>query len=70
MSISYRQNTVPNRNPILFATAMISLCLGASYSFGIFIKPLAELHGWSISQVMLAFTLNGALSPLPMILGG
>ena len=59
-----------NRNHVLIAMAAVALCLGSSYSFGIFVKPLADYYGWSISQTTLAFTLNGVLSPLPMIIGG
>ncbi|MCR4963782.1 MAG: OFA family MFS transporter [Firmicutes bacterium] len=59
-----------NRNHVLIAMAAVALCLGSSYSFGVFVKPLADCYGWSISQTTLAFTLNGLLSPLPMIIGG
>jgi len=40
------------------------------YSFSVFASPLRAAHGWSMAEVMLAFTINGAVAPIPMILGG
>ncbi len=60
----------PKRAVILGASVAVSICIGTSYSFSVFAQPLAELHGWSLSQVMVAFSICAGISPLPMILGG
>ena len=33
-------------------------------------RPLGEAHGWDKPAVMMAFTINAAIGPVPMILGG
>lgn len=43
---------------------------GFDYAFSVFSGPLAELRGWSGTEVALGFTISAALSPIPMILGG
>lgn len=59
-----------NRWRVLAGSVLILLCTGAIYAFSVFAGPLSSAHGWSMSQVMLAFTINGAIAPVPMILGG
>lgn len=59
-----------NRWLILVASTIINLCVGAIYAFSVFAGPLSEHHGWTMGQVMMAFTINAAISPIPMILGG
>lgn len=59
-----------NRWRILILSTLINLCVGAIYAFSVFAGPLQEAHGWSRAVVMMAFTINGAISPIPMILGG
>lgn len=59
-----------NRNLILIASTMINLCVGAVYAFSVFAGPLGQHFGWTKVQVMMAFTINAAISPIPMILGG
>jgi OFA family oxalate/formate antiporter-like MFS transporter len=46
------------------------MCTGSIYAFSVFSGPLAAARGWSIGQVTLAFTINTAVCPLPMILAG
>jgi MFS transporter, OFA family, oxalate/formate antiporter len=59
-----------NRWRVLTGSVLILLCTGAIYAFSIFAGPLSEAHGWSMPQVMNAFIINGAIAPIPMILGG
>ena len=40
------------------------------YSFSVFAGPLSSSTGWSMSDIMLAFAINSAIGPIPMILGG
>ncbi|ERK28554.1 L-lactate MFS transporter [Clostridium intestinale] len=59
-----------NRNLVLLASVMVNLCVGAVYAFSVLAGPLGEKFGWSKAVVMTAFTINAAISPIPMILGG
>lgn len=59
-----------NRWQVLIASTAILLCTGAVYAFSVFAGPLSATKGWSMDQIMLAFTINSAISPIPMILGG
>ncbi|MCR6097202.1 OFA family MFS transporter [Salipaludibacillus agaradhaerens] len=63
-------NGILNRWQILIASTIINLCVGAVYAFSIFALPLTELFNVSMSTIMVAFTINAAISPIPMILGG
>lgn len=63
-------NLEQSRWRILFASTIINICVGAIYAFSIFALPLSELFEASMSQIMMAFTINAAISPIPMILGG
>ena len=58
------------RWPVLFASMAILLCTGAVYAFSVFAGPLSQLKDWSIAEIMIAFTINAAISPIPSILGG
>lgn len=69
MSIANRPTTI-NRWAVLAGSVAVLLCIGVIYSFSVFAVPLAKTHGWSMTEVMLAFTINGAVAPVPMILGG
>ncbi|QWL83289.1 Oxalate-formate antiporter [Streptococcus sp. ZB199] len=59
-----------NRWQVLAASTAILLCTGAVYSFSVFAGPLSSSTGWSMSEIMLAFAINSAIGPIPMILGG
>ena len=59
-----------NRWQVLAASTAILLCTGAVYSFSVFAGPLSSSTGWSMSEIMLAFAINSAIGPVPMILGG
>ncbi len=59
-----------NRNLILMASTIINLCVGAVYAFSVLAGPIGQHFDWTKAQVMMAFTINAAISPIPMILGG
>lgn len=59
-----------NRWQVLIASTTILLCTGAVYSFSVFAGPLSSLTGWSMGDIMLAFAINSAIGPIPMIFGG
>lgn len=59
-----------NRWLVLVASTTILLCTGAVYAFSTFAQPLSEQTGWTMPQIMLAFSINSAIGPIPMILGG
>lgn len=59
-----------NRWRVLIASTAVLLCTGAIYAFSVFAGPLSTAHGWTLAEVMLAFAINSAIAPIPMILGG
>lgn len=59
-----------NRWVVLFASVGIIICQGGIYAFSVFSSPLAAANGWSVPDVMLAFTIAVGISPLPIIIGG
>lgn len=59
-----------NRWTILIACVFINICVGAIYAFSVFAMPLSKVFDATMPQIMMAFTINGAISPIPMILGG
>ncbi len=65
-----RNDATVNRWAVLWGSVAILLCTGAIYSFSVFAGPLGEAHGWDKPAVMMAFTINAAIGPVPMILGG
>lgn len=50
-------STKKNRWIILAALLFNNLCLGATYTWSIFNKPLMETHGWQLSEVSLAYSM-------------
>ena len=62
-------NTI-NRWVVLIASTSILLCTGAIYAFSVFAEPLSLAKNWSKADVMIAFSINAAVGPIPMILGG
>lgn len=59
-----------NRRLVLAASVVINLCIGASYAWSVFQKPLIERFRWSTSATSLAFTISLAVVPLAMIVAG
>ncbi|MDR7237632.1 OFA family oxalate/formate antiporter-like MFS transporter [Neobacillus drentensis] len=67
---SKAMNIQINRWKILIASTIINICVGAIYAFSIFAMPLTNVFHVTMPEIMLAFTINAAISPIPMILGG
>lgn len=63
-------NVKLNRWRILIASTIINICVGAIYAFSIFALPLTKVFNVTMPDIMMAFTINAAISPIPMILGG
>jgi OFA family oxalate/formate antiporter-like MFS transporter len=63
-------NVMLNRWRILVASTLINICVGAIYAFSIFALPLTKVFDATMPEIMMAFTINAAISPIPMILGG
>jgi OFA family oxalate/formate antiporter-like MFS transporter len=59
-----------NRWTVLWSSVAVLMCTGAIYAFSVLAGPLSEAHGWTMPQVMMAFTINAAVGPIPMIVGG
>lgn len=59
-----------NRWVVLISSMGILLCTGIVYTFSVFAGPLAELRGWAVPDIMMAFAINSAVGPIPMIFGG
>lgn len=59
-----------NRWQVIAASTAILLCTGAVYTFSVFAGPLSAQTGWSMPEIMMAFAINSAIGPIPMILGG
>ena len=59
-----------NRWLVLIASTAVLLCTGAVYAFSVFAGPLSQLKNWTMEEIMLAFTINAAVGPITMILGG
>lgn len=63
-------NVELNRWRILIASTLINICVGAIYAFSIFALPLTNVFNATMPEIMMAFTINAAISPIPMIIGG
>jgi len=59
-----------NRWYIAVAGILMQLCLGTVYGWSVFSKPLANLNGWNITEVTLAFTIAIAAVGLSAAFGG
>lgn len=49
---------------------MIEFCLGTGFGWSLFVKPLMDLHGWSRSEVTLAYSLYVSFNGLAYLLVG
>lgn len=67
---STTSSTSINRWAVLWSSVAVLMCTGAIYAFSVLAGPLSAAHGWTMPQVMMAFTINAAVGPIPMILGG
>lgn len=55
---------------MLIATIFVMLCTGSTYAFSVFIGPLSTMRDWTAGDAVLAFAINNAIAPIPMILSG
>lgn len=55
---------------VLIAAIIVMLCTGSTYAFSVLVGPLSAVHHWSPESVLLAFTFNMAIAPIPMIISG
>lgn len=70
MNNSLTANQFLPRWRILIAAMFVMICTGTNYAFSVWSGPLAQARGWSMGDVVLAFTINMAIAPIPMIWGG
>lgn len=64
------ENKPANRNLVLLGTLIVTITTGALLAFSVFARPLSELHGWPVADVMVAYGLTTVLVPVVMILSG
>ena len=64
------QEGIRNRYIFLAAAIVMQLCLGNLYSWSIFRNPLMEVHGWTIGQATVPFTLSIVFFAVGMIFAG
>lgn len=64
------EERLPNRWLFVAAAIVMQLCLGNLYSWSIFRNPLMELHGWTIQQATLPFTLSIVFFAIGMVFAG
>ena len=60
----------PNRWLILVGAVLTNMCVGSSYAWSVYQKPLMAMFNWSTHEVSMAFTIYFAILPLAMIIGG
>lgn len=63
------QNT-PNRWIIVAGALLIQLCLGAIYSWSVFVKPLKDVYLYSTTQTQVVFSVALATFALVMVFAG
>jgi OFA family oxalate/formate antiporter-like MFS transporter len=59
-----------NRWLIAAAAVVMQICLGAAYGWSVFVRPLVNATGWTLTQVSLNFTLAIAFLGVGTIIGG
>jgi OFA family oxalate/formate antiporter-like MFS transporter len=62
--------TVKSRYLYLVAAIVMQLCLGNLYTWSVFRTPLMELHGWTVRQATLPFTLSVVFFAVGMVVAG
>jgi len=60
----------PNRWLFVGAAILMQLCLGNLYTWSIFRDPLMKMHGWTIQQATLTYSLSIAFFALGVIVAG
>lgn len=64
------EERVPNRWLFVAAAIVMQLCLGNLYTWSIFRTPLMKLHGWTIAQATVPFTLSIVFFAVGMVFAG
>lgn len=64
------QMKTESRWKVVVAAVVMQICLGAIYSWGVFLKPIMGEFSWDKTQTSFAFTLFLAMYALGMIIGG
>lgn len=64
------EERVPNRWIFVVAAIVMQLCLGNLYTWSIFRTPLMKLHGWTITQATMPFTISIFVFALAMVGAG
>ncbi|WP_051480546.1 OFA family MFS transporter [Cellulomonas sp. KRMCY2] len=59
-----------NRKAVLVASCVLMFALGALYTFSVLRNPLVQEKGFGLDGVLLAYSVNAGISPIPMVLGG
>lgn len=59
-----------HRGRVLVGALMLMFAGGSMYAFSVFRNALVEQKGLPLSEVMIAYSINMGLSPLPMMIGG
>lgn len=59
-----------NRTYILIGTMLAQFGLGTLYTWSLFNAPLAQLHGWSLEQVVLSFSITSFSLAIGSLFGG
>ena len=60
----------PMRYVILLSAVMMQMCLGATYSWSVYVQPLKALTGLQQGPVQIPFTTFYFIFPLTMMLAG
>lgn len=59
-----------HRRRVLAASCLVTFVVGAIYSFSVLRDPLVAGKGVTLDAVLLAYSVNMGISPVPMLLGG
>ena len=62
--------TERERRHTLAACALLTIGLGISYSWSVFVTPLSEVYGCTSGQASIAYTMTNILCPVSMLVSG
>ncbi|MCI2431742.1 OFA family MFS transporter [Candidatus Acetothermia bacterium] len=68
--VSVQEERLPNRWLFVVAAVLMQLGLGNVYAWSIFRNPLMSLHGWTIQEATMPFTLCVVFFAVGMIVAG
>lgn len=64
------EEKVPNRWFFMLPAIVMQLCLGNLYTWSIFRTPLMKMHGWTVTEATVPFTLSIVFFAVAMIFAG